>query len=165
MGSWCIFWSHNESYDNSKRLPPAFYNELKPLFIRLSDDSLLNRCLLGLTQNQNEAINQVLWSKCPKTRFCGRVKLELAVCETITKFNSGAGSKAVLLKTSGVAPGTNMLAALRKADNTRIKFAARKISVKARLARRKLRAKKNLKQKKKLRILLVALACRISQKI
>ena len=137
--SWCLFWSSPDSYDDSKRLPSVFYNELKPLFTRLSDDSLLGRCLRGLTQNQNEAANQVLWTKCPKTKFCGRVKLQLAVCETVTHFNSGAGARAVLLKASGVAPGTNMLSALRKSDDKRIKFAARKISAKARLNRRKLR--------------------------
>ena len=122
---------------------------MKPLFTRLSDDSLLGRCLRGLTQNQNEAANQVLWTKCPKTKFCGRVKLQLALCETVTHFNSGAGARAVLLKAYGVAPGTNMLSALRKSDDKRIKFAARKISAKAWLNRRKLRGKTKSKTKVK----------------
>ena len=81
------------------------------MFTCLSDNSLLGSCLRGLTQNQNEAANQVLWTKCPKTKFCGRVKLLLAVCETVIHFNNGAGARAVLLKTSGFAPGTNMLSA------------------------------------------------------
>ena len=70
QASWCLFWSSPDSYDDSKRLPSVFY-ELKPLFTCCSDDSLLGRCLRGLTQNQNEAANQVLWTKCPKTKFCG----------------------------------------------------------------------------------------------
>ena len=77
------------------------------------------------------------------------MKLQLAVCETVTHFNSGAGARAVLLKASGVAPGTNMLSALRKSDDKRIKFAARKISAKARLNRRKLRGKTKSKPKVK----------------
>ena len=104
---------------------------MKPLFTRLSDDELLNRCLRGLTQNQNEAVNHVLCTKCPKTKVCGHIKLLLAVSETVTNFNTGAGSKAVLMKSVGVTSTENMLNALRKADNIRIKKAARKITEKA----------------------------------
>jgi len=96
----------------------------------------------GLTQNQNEAINQILWSKCPKTKFCQQPKVRLATCETITHFNTGFGSKAALMKYSGVVPHTNMLTAFRKADHLRLKNSSRKITVKFRLQRRKLRAKK-----------------------
>ena len=51
------------------------------------------------------------------------IKLLLAVSETVTNFNTGAGSKAVLLKSVGVTPTENMLNALRKADHTRVKKA------------------------------------------
>eukprot|EP00794_Sanderia_malayensis_P001550 gene1550-1713_t len=61
--SWCKYWSHRDSYDDDKRLPSPFYDELKPIFHRLSADELLDRCMLGLTQNQNEAINGVLCGK------------------------------------------------------------------------------------------------------
>ena len=43
-----------------------------------------------ITQNQNESINGVLWSKCPKTKFCGKIKVLLAVSETVMYFNTGA---------------------------------------------------------------------------
>ena len=61
-------------------------------------------------------LNHVLWSKCPKTKFCGMNKVTLAVTETVAHFNTGAASKAVLMKTSGVTPDVNMLTALRKCD-------------------------------------------------
>ena len=53
------------------------------------------------------------------------------------------------MKYSGVVPDTNMLTALRKADNLRLKNSARKITEKCRLHRRKLRAKKKTSQKEK----------------
>ena len=34
--------------------------------------------------------------RCPKTKFCGRQKVELAVSETVCEFNSGAYSKVSL---------------------------------------------------------------------
>ena len=52
--SWCKFWSKHGEYDNSTRLPVPFFNELEPIFYRLTKDELLDRCLMGLTQNQSE---------------------------------------------------------------------------------------------------------------
>ena len=121
-----------------KRLPYVFVEQLKPIFTRLSEDKLLDHCLQGLTQNQNEAANQVLWGKCPKTKFCGRNKVLLAVTETVSHFNTGAASTASLLKAAGVVPSENMMSALRNTDIIRIKEAAIKVSEKACLSRRKL---------------------------
>ena len=140
--SWCKFWSQREYYDNDKRLPSAFYEELKPIFHRLSADALLDRCLLGLTQNQNESINGILWSKCPKRKFCGRQKLLLAVGETVCEFNTGAASLEEILNESKIKSTSNSLIILRDMDSKRLKNAAKKVSSKARLQRRKLRAKR-----------------------
>ena len=52
-----------------KRLPHVFVEQLKPIFTRLSEDKLLDHCLQGLTQNQNEAVNQVLWGEVPKNEI------------------------------------------------------------------------------------------------
>ena len=77
--SWCKYWSDNKNYDESKRLPAVFIPEIRPIFKDLTNENLLNRCLRGLTQNQNEALNGVLWSKCPKYKFAGKRKVNLAV--------------------------------------------------------------------------------------
>jgi len=55
--SWCKYWSNRESYEESRRLAPVFLEVLKPIFKDLTNENLLGRCMLGLTQNQNEAIN------------------------------------------------------------------------------------------------------------
>ena len=62
---------------------------------RLTDDQLLQRCLMGLTQNQSESINNVLWSICLKTKFCGIKKVLLAAAEAICRFNTGTASRAL----------------------------------------------------------------------
>ena len=135
--SWCKFWSDRTKYNDGKRLSAVFMPELMPIFMRLSNDTLLSRCLLGITQNQNEAVNGVLWSRCPKTKFCGRTKLVMAVSETVCHFNTGAGYTLSLMETLDIEPSSNMLSALRREDSDRIKEAARKVSEKARLLRRK----------------------------
>ena len=77
--TWCKFWHDkihgSKTYEGANRLPNVFLKELKPIFTRLSDDALLKRCLRGLTQNQNEGINGVLWANCPKTK--NKIKMKL----------------------------------------------------------------------------------------
>ena len=147
--SWCKFWSNRQEYDDSKRLPAPFFSELKPIFDRLSKDELLDRCLMGLTQNQNESINSILWSKCPKRKFCGRHKLVLGAAETVCHFNTGCASVAELLQECNVAVGSNSRHILESIDHKRIRQAAKKISMKARLLRRKKRAEKKGKPVKR----------------
>jgi hypothetical protein len=73
--TWCKYWKDKNDdtqlYDEDNRLSEVFMDELDPILTRLSKDDLLIRCLKGITQNQNEAANGILWSKCPKTKFCG----------------------------------------------------------------------------------------------
>ena len=79
--SWCRFWrdraTNQQTYSENGRLPNAFLKDLKPIFERLSHNELLSRCLMGLTQNQNESINGILWSQIPKTMFCGLAKVTI----------------------------------------------------------------------------------------
>ena len=133
-------------YNEDNRLPEVFMKELQPIFTRLSSDALLNRCLQGMTQNQNEAVNGMLWSRCPKTRFCGVRRVRIAVCETVAVFNTGAGSKAAVMKLCGItSPGAQTMKAFREQDRVHVKAAAKKISVKYRERRRKLRAQRKEK--------------------
>ena len=145
-GTWCKFWDdklkNTDTYIDENRLPSAFICELKPLFNRLSCDVLLKRCLKGRTQNQNEAINGVLWSRCPKNKFCGSQRVKLAVSESVSAFNTGAGAKCNLLETVGVTPGPNMISAFRKEDHIRILNAENKVSLETRMGRRKRRAER-----------------------
>ena len=58
--SWCRYQldiaNGTSNYDQSRCLPPVFRSELLPLFTRLSKPELLQKCLKGLTQNQNDSI-------------------------------------------------------------------------------------------------------------
>ena len=148
--TWCKYWqdqiNNTNNYNDDKRLPSVFQKILKPIFDRLSDDALLKRCLMGVTQNQNEALHGMLWGQCPKTQFCGKRKVVIAACQTIGKFNIGASSIANLMKLCSMKIGCNTMKSLRKIDETRLKAAAVKVSKKYKNRRRHLRP---LKLKKK----------------
>ena len=45
--TWCKFWQKAKEYCDEKRLPNVSYDELRPLLTRLSEDKLLERCLMG----------------------------------------------------------------------------------------------------------------------
>ena len=77
---------------------------------------MMNVCLMGLTPNQNESINNILWSICPKNKFCGVKKVLLAASEAICRFNS----RALVLESIGIKPGENMIDAIRAEENVRI---------------------------------------------
>ena len=144
--TWCKYWKDKREetklYNKDNRLPEVFMTELDPIFQRLSKDDQLSRCLKGITQNQNEAANGILWSKCPKTKFCGARRVRIAACATIAAFNTGAASQAVILQLCGVTPGIQTMRGLRKQDATRMRNVAKKVSEKYGKRRQKLRAKK-----------------------
>ena len=94
-----------------------FHGELKPIFVRLSSNDLLNSCKKGLTQNQNESSN-VLWTKCSKRIFIGKDRFMIAVCEAITAFNDGARSTKTLFERLRLAYGHNTTKALNVKNNT-----------------------------------------------
>ena len=62
--SWCV-WQADQLTGESKykaklNLPMAIHTLLKPIFVDLSAESLLSKCLHGQTQNNNESINNVI---------------------------------------------------------------------------------------------------------
>ena len=105
----------------------------------------MNRCLQGLTQNQNESLNGVLWSICPKNIFCRWKTVESAAREAINQFNVSALASAELLSSLSINPGSNMMHEIGKENTRRINAAAKKVTGKARVNRQRLRSKKKNK--------------------
>ena len=68
--SWCRYQPDKANktsiYKHGPGLPLPVISKLKPEYVRLSDDSLLEKCLHGKTQNQNEALNGMVWQRTPK---------------------------------------------------------------------------------------------------
>ena len=71
-------------------LDVSVVKEMVPIYDRLSDHNLLKRMEQGKTQNANESLHNVIWSRCPRTVFVGYHKLHGAVALAIAAFNEGA---------------------------------------------------------------------------
>lgn len=67
--------------------------EVRPTFEDLSDEKLLKRCLHGKTQNPNESLNGVIWTRLPKTVFVGINVLKLGATDAVLCFNEGSIAK------------------------------------------------------------------------
>ena len=80
--TWCKYRQYiinGTSNYNGICLPYVFRKEPEPIFLRLSSVELLKGCERGLTQNANESINNIVWSRCQKRVFCGKRRYTISV--------------------------------------------------------------------------------------
>ena len=81
--------------------------KLKPIYERLGSKELLKRCLRGGTQNANESLHSVIWSRCPKAFNASRNKAEVASLVGCGEFNMGSVSSHNILVSLGLNVGSN----------------------------------------------------------
>ena len=107
--TWCKWQrekEHGVQQQSKTSIPKWIHDLLKPIFEELSSDELLSRCLHGQTQNANECLNGIIWSKCPKNIFIQRDILEIGVNSAIIEFNDGPTGIYNVLKHFKIRPGT-----------------------------------------------------------
>ena len=102
-------------------------------------------CLGGYTQNNCEAINHLIWARCPKSKHSGRDHLDAAVAAAVIAFNDESSGIANALKHIGIEPGQNMMSAVVKRDckrkresNTNATILEKKIRKSRRKAKKKI---------------------------
>ena len=103
---------------------------IKPTFETLSADDLLDRCLEGANQNQNESLNSVVWGLCPKDSFAGLNSVETACAHTTAN----------IMRRCDLNPGQYVSEAANKEDSKRIYHARKKSRVGALEARQQRRS-------------------------
>ena len=106
--SWCKYQSNKETRDSTYKekisLPLAIRDVLKPIFIYLSSNGLLEKCAHDLTQNVNEALHGMLWSRCPNEMYNARPVVEMAASSAVFNFNDGGRRIEEVMKRLGIAP-------------------------------------------------------------
>ena len=70
-------------YTSKDCLPEVFMDLLKPIFTDLSSKVVLKRCVLGVTKNQHEGINSLVWLRCPKHKFNGANIVKFATAAAV----------------------------------------------------------------------------------
>ncbi|KAK3874063.1 hypothetical protein Pcinc_020972 [Petrolisthes cinctipes] len=64
-------------------------SKVKQLYIRLTDEDLLKRCLQGKTQNSNESLHSRVWKYCPKTKCMSKKIFDFALSYAVLNYNIG----------------------------------------------------------------------------
>ena len=124
--TWCGYNKDSATYVHKNPLPETVANKIHPVFQRLSTDSLLNKCVDGLTQNAVESLNSVVWGKCPKEIFVGTTTVQLALDDAVAHYNDGTVSMARVLHKLGITPGTHTVKCLVAKDKKRVRQAIRR---------------------------------------
>ena len=76
------------------------YQLIRPLWLRLSNNVLIEKCLHGRTQNVNEAFNACVWKRAPKDIFVSKNVLDMSVASAVVAFNDGASGALKMMKKS-----------------------------------------------------------------
>ena len=109
---------------------------------------MLEKCLHGKTQNQNEAANGMVWERIPKEVFVGADLLEFGLFDAISHFNIGARAVLLLLKALKISPGKYTEEGCRHLDMDRMRGAEYKHSKERKKRRKVLRGQGKKKEDK-----------------
>lgn len=124
-------------------LPQDVLNAIKPIYEDLSKEELLERCVGGFTQNNNESYNQLIWKISPKHLPGGVVPVEIAAYSSACIFNKGNKSISKIFDALGVPCGTNSHRFVETEDERRISISelrAWDVTKEARIARKQQQA-------------------------
>jgi len=149
--TWCKFNQSvfkDETYHHSKPLPATVVDIVKPIYERLSSDTVLEGCLGGFTQNNCESLNHLIWARCPKSVISGKTHLDAATAGAVLSFNEGRRSYKGVLKRLGIIPGTNSEVLFGKIDKRRIQDSNKDASVLQKKIRKARRAKRKASEDK-----------------
>ena len=147
--SWCKYQADKltvqKTYKERISIPEAAVSEIiKPIFGAgdLGSDELLRKCLHGETQNVNESLNNIIWTKCSKRVYVGRSTLEMCVASAVLSYNDGGQGLLPVYGKVGIEPGYFATIGLKKLDKKCILEMNRKSSEVTKRGRKRLRAQR-----------------------
>ena len=120
-------------------MPVAIHKVIYRIFQNLCDNELLGRCLDGTTQNLNEALDQIVWKKCPKDAFISKIGLEIGVASAVINFNDGMSGFEKLFSHLNLSLGVNTKSGAIEKDQQKIKNMKNKFQEIVEMKRKKLR--------------------------
>ena len=146
MDTWCKYQKSvndgTEFQGDRINIAEEVYDLIRPVWLRLSENKLLEKCLHGRTQNVNEAFNAFVWHRCPKTIFVGKYIFDISVASAVVDYNDGASGILRIMKKVGLHIGYFNLESSQRSDVKRIVTANYKSSVKVKKRRKSLHAMK-----------------------
>lgn len=113
--------------------------------MKLCDKKLLEKCLHGMTQNNNESFNNLLWTILPKENLVQLQTLLLGAHVAVLLFNSGYLGLLKVFDHLKITVEPEMLKNYNEFDKERIKRSKHQSLPNTKLSRKKLKAKRKSK--------------------
>jgi hypothetical protein len=134
--SWCGYQRDKETYKHRNGIPDCIVKLIEPIFVDLSNPSLLQKCTHGLTQNVNECLNGLIWERCPKTTYVEQETVALATYLAVLKFNDGDIYLLKTLTELDIVPGIFTSKGAHNCDRDRINLSAKMSTEKVKKSRK-----------------------------
>jgi putative NIF3 family GTP cyclohydrolase 1 type 2 len=160
ISSWCFY---NRALARGQQPPRhqgnlttpisrAVFSKLEPVYRRLADPELLKRCTRGKTQNANESLHGVIWSKCSKSVFASREKVEMATLLAVGEFNMGSVASHNMMAAQGLTVGNNTKRLGLNRDMARMSQSQRRQDGLRQRRREKVRIAQEAEQRRNMRV-------------
>lgn len=139
--SWCAWQraSATNTLSSFKHdynpLPDDVLTAIKPIYKDLSKDELLQRCVGGFTQNNNESLNQLIWKITPKILPAGSKIVNVAALVAACTFNEGMCALLLFMHGMDLKLGRNSHEYAQTTDENRVCAAEKKSATETRQAR------------------------------
>ena len=125
--SWCKYPQANKSFKHDyTALPKEVVDETKFIYENLTNEELLQRCLVGFTQNSNKSFNQIVWKIMPKTSPASFTTVSIAAKITTCTFNEGTRGLLAVFDAMGIKLGPHAHTFAKKEDSFRVEAADRR---------------------------------------
>ena len=150
--SWCSYKQDQangtSNYKPGAGLPLDIVAKLKPIYNDLSSPDLLDKCLHGKTQNQNESFNAMIWERIPKTTYVSFDQLQLGTYDSVANFNIGRKASVLILSRLGIEPGKYTARGCATKNKKRLEMAGYKNRESSKTRRKVIRGLKKRKEDK-----------------
>ncbi|XP_036148055.1 uncharacterized protein LOC118647367 [Monomorium pharaonis] len=129
VDSWCAWQCASAKGElasfkhDYNALPKDVLDAIEPIYKDLSKQELLERCVGGFNQNNNESYNQLIWKISPKIIPSGLKPIELAAYTSACIFNEGSKTLLQMFEAMGVHSGPNAHQYVITEDANRMRIA------------------------------------------
>ncbi|KAL8598141.1 hypothetical protein ACOMHN_043212 [Nucella lapillus] len=155
--SWCFF---NRAQARGQPAPRhqgnvtapitrKIFTKLELVYRKLADPDLLKRCIRGKTQNANESLHGIIWSRFPKHTFASRDKVEATTLLSVGEFNMGATASHNFRTAQGLPVGNNTRLGQQR-DRSRVAHSRRSQEQKQLRRKERVRQAKEMERRRNL---------------
>lgn len=148
--SWCHFKRWEATGEDRRPHKPTMHKDvakhLLPIYERMTNPALLERCSRMKTQNANECFNAQIWRRCPKTDATSLRTVQTATALAVLEFNLGPEGYHRVLEKLGISPGVHVKSQSARACVRRVKRAMQSETAASISKRKKRKINKNKQQ-------------------